>query len=41
MQPVISEAHLGLKKAIVCCCQTTSRQRYRLRFARNLLVKGS
>ena len=39
VQLVISDAHAGLKKAIVRCCQGSSWQRCRVHFARNLLVK--
>ncbi len=39
VQLVISDAHAGLKKAIVRCCQGTSWQRCRVHFARNLLIK--
>ena len=39
MQLVISDAHAGLKKAIVRCCQGSSWQRCRVHFACNLLVK--
>ena len=36
---MISDAHAGLKKAIVRCCQGSSWQGCRVHFARNLLVK--
>jgi len=39
MQLVISDAHAGLKKAIVRCCQGTIWQHCRMHFGSNLLAK--
>lgn len=39
MQLEISDAHAGLKKAIVRCCQGSSWQRCRVHVVRNLLAK--